>query len=125
MVLTCIIRVRQNILYTTFIHSDPSYGLFSSTSMNLLYPNPAARFLYDHNEKELEDLYVFAGRLLGKALFENVTLQPQFAHFFLAFMNGNYNFINLIDDLATLDAELYRNLIFLKSYEVSLTNLTL
>lgn len=90
--------------------------------MNLLYPNPAARFLYDHNEKELEDLYVFAGRLLGKALFENVTLQPQFAHFFLAFMNGNYNFINLIDDLATLDAELYKNLIFLKSYEVRLTN---
>jgi ubiquitin-protein ligase E3 C len=86
--------------------------------MNLLYPNPAARFLYDQSEKDLEDLYVFAGRLLGKALFENVTLQPQFAHFFLAFMNGNYNFINLIDDLATLDAELYKNLIFLKSYEV-------
>ena len=97
--------------------SDPSYGLFSSTSTNLLYPNPTAPYLY--GERELEDLYIFAGRLLGKALFENITLQPQFAHFFLAFMNGHYNFINLIDDLATLDAELYKNLMFLKTYEVS------
>jgi len=84
--------------------------------MNLLYPNPAAPSLYDPTE--LEALYIFAGRLLGKALFENITLQPQFAHFFLAFMHGNYNFINLIDDLATLDAELYKNLMFLKHYEV-------
>lgn len=95
---------------------DPSYGLFSLTSTNLLYPNPAAPLIYGRSE--VEELYFFAGRLLGKAIFENITLQPQFAHFFLGFMHGHYNFINLIDDLATLDAELYKNLMFLKSYEV-------
>jgi ubiquitin-protein ligase E3 C len=66
---------------------DPSYGLFSLTSDNLLYPNPAAPVLYSAHG-ELESLYSFLGRVLGKALFENITVQPQFTHFFLAFMHG-------------------------------------
>lgn len=65
------------------------------------------------------------GRVLGKALFENMTVQPQFAHFFLAFINGKYNFINLIDDLSTFDPELYKNLMFLKSYDGDLVDLCL
>jgi ubiquitin-protein ligase E3 C len=60
------------------------------------------------------------GRVLGKALFENITIQPQFAHFFLAFMHGRYNFMNLVNDLRTLDEGLYKNLMFLKPYSVSL-----
>lgn len=96
---------------------DPSYGLFSVTSLNLMFPNPAAIVLYGEND--VEKLFSFLGRVLGKALFENITIQPQFAHFFLAFMHGKYNFIHLIDDLRTMDAELYKNLMFLKSYEVS------
>ena len=52
--------------------------------------------------------------MLGKAIFENITIQPQFAHFFLAFMHGRYNYMNLINDLSSLDAELYKNLMFLK-----------
>lgn len=84
--------------------------------MNLMFPNPAACLLYDEND--MESLFVFLGRVLGKALFENITIQPQFAHFFLAFMHGKYNFIHLIDDLKTLDEELFKNLMFLKSYEV-------
>ncbi|KAJ1444024.1 hypothetical protein B484DRAFT_389132, partial [Ochromonadaceae sp. CCMP2298] len=66
---------------------DPSYGLFKLTPQHLLYPNPSAGLLY----ADQESLFLFLGRLLGKALFENVTLQPQFAHFFLALM-GTYNF---------------------------------
>ena len=96
---------------------DPSYGLFCTTSSNLLYPNPSAALLYDSHE--MDAMFTFLGRVLGKALFENITVQPQFAHFFLAFMHGKYNFMNLINDLSTLDPELYKNLMFLKTYEVS------
>ena len=67
--------------------------------------------------------YIFIGRVLGKALFENITIQPQFAHFFLAFMHGRYNFMNLVNDLATLDRELFKNLMFLKTYQVKLINI--
>lgn len=56
--------------------------------------------------------------MLGKALFENITIQPQFAHFFLAFMHGRYNFMNLVNDLKTFDDGLYKNLMFLKTYTV-------
>jgi hypothetical protein len=102
---------------------DPSFGLFSLTSQGFLYPNPSASLLYD--ERELEQLFVFLGRVLGKALFENITLQPQFAHFFLAFMHGRYNFTNLINDLSTLDADLFKNLVFLKNYEGDIADLSL
>jgi hypothetical protein len=95
---------------------DPSYGLFCTTAAGLLYPNPAAPVLFDLHE--MDQMFNFLGRVLGKALFENITLQPQFAHFFLAFMHGKYNFMNLINDLHTLDPELYKNLMFLKTYEV-------
>jgi hypothetical protein len=96
---------------------DPSYGLFCCTAANLLYPNPSAQMLFDAHE--MDTTFVFLGRVLGKAMFENITLQPQFAHFFLAFMHGKYNYMNLINDLHTLDPELYKNLMFLKTYEVS------
>ena len=102
---------------------DPSYGLFSLTTQNFIYPNPSAVKLYD--EREIDHLFSFIGRVLGKALFENITLQPQFAHFYLAFMHGRYNFANLINDLSTLDAELFRNLMFLKSYQGDIADLSL
>ena len=41
---------------------DPSYGLFSVTSDNLLYPNPSAVLLYPESG-ELEALYCFLGEL--------------------------------------------------------------
>jgi ubiquitin-protein ligase E3 C len=77
-----------------------------------MFPNPSAIALY--GEHEAEALYEFVGRVLGKALFENITVQPQFSHFFLSFMNGHYNFMSLIDDLGTFDPDLYKNLMFLK-----------
>ena len=45
-------------------------------------------------------------------------MQPQFAHFFLAFMMGRYNFTGLVNDLQSLDPDLFKNLMFLKTYEV-------
>jgi ubiquitin-protein ligase E3 C len=102
---------------------DPNYGLFCLTAANVLYPNPAATLLFDRHE--LDEMYIFLGRVLGKALYENITLQPQFAHFFLAFMHGRYNFMSLVNDLSTLDPELYRNLMFLKAYEGDIADLSL
>lgn len=102
---------------------NPSFGLFSVTESQLLYPNHNALALYPKDE--IEKLYYFVGRVLGKALFENMTVQPQFAHFFLAYINGRYNFVNLIDDLYTFDPELYKNLMFLKSYDGDIADLSL
>ena len=102
---------------------DVNFGLFIETSNKMTYPNPSATSLYDHYE--IDNLYTFLGRILGKALFENIVVQPQFAHFFLAFMHGRYNFMNLINDLATLDKELYKNLMFLKTYDDDISALDL
>ncbi len=99
---------------------NPSYGLFSVTSDNLLYPNPTSTELFGN---EVEELYTFVGKLLGKAIFENITIQPEFSHFFLSFLNGKYDFTHLLDDLKSLDPELHKNLLFLKTYEVCFVTL--
>jgi ubiquitin-protein ligase E3 C len=102
---------------------DPSYGLFSITSNQGLYPNPMAFILYP--EDEINDLYIFIGRLMGKAIQENITLQPKFEHFFLSYIQGKYNFMNLINDLGSFDKELYKNLMFLKTYDGDIADLCL
>jgi len=102
---------------------NPNYGLFCSTEGGLIYPNPQAKQLYEENE--LEKLYSFLGRVLGKALYENITIQPRFAPFFLNFMHSKYNFQNMVQDLRSLDPELYKNLMFLKSYTGDVGDLSL
>lgn len=96
---------------------NSSYGLFSVTSTRHLFPSSTSLTLY--NERENQWMYCFLGTVLGKAIFENITVQPQFAHFFLSFMHGKYNFTGLVNDLISLDVELYKNLMFLKVYDVS------
>jgi len=70
---------------------DPHFGLFCLTPAQLLYPHPSAAALMGCDParpQEMQDTFAFIGRVLGKALFEDITIQPQFAHFFLAFMMG-------------------------------------
>eukprot|EP00940_MAST-03C_sp_MAST-3C-sp2_P002042 g2042.t1 len=99
---------------------DPSYGLMIQTEKNeLLYPNPRARLL--HGENYLS-LFAFIGRMLGKAIYEGIVVEPKFAIFFLRKLLGRANSLN---DLATLDTELYKNLIFLKEYEGDVDDLCL
>ena len=50
-----------------------------------------------------------------EALRARVTVQPQFAHFFLSFMGGHYNYAPHVRRPRGLDAELHRNLMFLKA----------
>ena len=80
-----------------------------------LYPSPVA--MSAHGEDGCKTLFTFLGRIVGKALYENIVIQPIFAHFFLSFMKGSYNYNNMLSDLATMDKELYKNLMFLKGYE--------
>ena len=51
------------------------------------------------------------GRVLGKAIFDKILVRPAFASFFL---NKLLSRVNHIDDLYTLDPEVYRNLMSLK-----------
>jgi len=67
-------------------------------------------------------LFEFVGRVLGKALYEGIVVQPNFAHFFLSKLLGKHNYLH---DLPSYSPELYKNLMFLKSYEGDAADLCL
>ncbi len=93
---------------------NPDYGLFSTTTSGLLYPNPHSQTL--HGPEHLK-LFVFLGRVLGKAIYEGISIQPQLATFFLGYCRGKYDYLGLFHDLGGLDPELYNSLLFLKNYD--------
>ncbi len=93
---------------------NPNYGLFSTTESGFLYPNPHSETL--HGPEHLK-LFVFVGRILGKAIYEGISIQPQLATFFLGYCLGKYDYLSLFHDLAGLDPELYNSLVFLKNYD--------
>lgn len=74
----------------------PEKGFFSTTSDLLLYPNAACYSLAD---------FEFLGRVLGKAVYSNMLVKPQFA---LTFLNKLLDRTTVIDDLYTLDPEVGR-----------------
>ncbi|KAI8353460.1 hypothetical protein B0O80DRAFT_386867 [Mortierella sp. GBAus27b] len=97
---------------------DINYGLFKNTSDQLLYPNPH-RFAQEPTQLQH---YEFLGRILGKALYEGILIDVAFAGFFLSKCLGQANFL---DDLPSLDPELYRGLMFLKNYDGNVEDLSL
>ena len=99
---------------------DPQYGMFNVTSDKLLYPNPMSAI----NDLHLAH-FEFMGRILGKAVYSQILVKPQFA---IPFLNKLLDRHNMIDDLYTLDPEMYRNLVSLKDFVrqgVDLKELTL
>ncbi|EKM53845.1 uncharacterized protein PHACADRAFT_260396 [Phanerochaete carnosa HHB-10118-sp] len=88
---------------------DTDRGLWLASKKNELYPNPHS---YATESGSLA-WYRFIGRILGKALYEGILVDVAFAGFFLAKWLGKQSFL---DDLASLDPELYQGLIFLKHY---------
>ena len=64
----------------------------------------------------------FLGTLLAKAMFEGILVDIPFATFFLSKLKQKYNYLN---DLPSLDPELYRHLIFLKHYDGDISDLEL
>ncbi|CAL5387651.1 unnamed protein product [Camellia sinensis] len=97
----------------------PEYALFSqtSTSDRLLIPNTAARFLVNGIQ-----MIEFLGRVVGKALYEGILLDYSFSHVFVQKLLGRYSFL---DELSTLDPELYRNLMYVKHYDGDVKELCL
>jgi hypothetical protein len=57
----------------------------------------------------------FLGRVVGKALYEGILLDYSFSPVFVQKLLGRYNFL---DELSTLDPELYRNLMQLKVLQI-------
>ncbi|KAJ7679175.1 HECT-domain-containing protein [Mycena polygramma] len=88
---------------------DTDRGLWLANKKNELYPNPHTYAIESHNL----NWYRFIGRIIGKAMYEGILVDIAFAGFFLAKWLGKQSFL---DDLASLDPELYNGLIFLKHY---------
>jgi len=104
---------------------NPNYALFCVTedsADNCLYPSPSARSAHGSDSVVM---FEFLGRILGKALYEGITIQPQFAHFFLSFLRGDYNSLHMLPYLSSLDPTLYNNLMFLKTYDGEASDLCL
>jgi len=86
---------------------DPEFGLFSATDDQALFPAVGAFKVHT----QAIELYVFLGKVVGKAIYEMFLLEPQFSRVFLNRLLGR---INEVDDIAALDRELHRNMIKLK-----------
>ncbi|XP_061955023.1 E3 ubiquitin-protein ligase UPL7 [Populus nigra] len=98
---------------------SPEHGLFSqtSTSERHLIPNPTAKYL-ENGIQMIE----FLGRVVGKALYEGILLDYSFSHVFVQKLLGRYSFL---DELSTLDPELYRNVLYVKHYDGDVKDLSL
>ncbi|XP_042041687.1 E3 ubiquitin-protein ligase UPL7-like isoform X2 [Salvia splendens] len=98
---------------------SPEYGLFYQTSTvdRHLIPNTSARLL-----DNIMGMFEFLGRIVGKALYEGILLDFYFSHVFVQKLLGRYNFL---DELSTLDPELYRNLMYVKHYDGDVRDLVL
>jgi ubiquitin-protein ligase E3 C len=85
---------------------DLQYGLFLTTSTDqLLYPNPHAASSHFTRESDPLTLFQFVGRILGKALYEGIVVQPKFAQFFLSKLLHSFNHLS---DLPSLDPEIHK-----------------
>ncbi|KAL1483940.1 hypothetical protein MTO96_032867, partial [Rhipicephalus appendiculatus] len=101
---------------------DPSLNLFRATSEQRLYPSPTS---YIH-ENHLS-LFEFVGKMLGKAVYEGIVVDVPFASFFLSQLLGHQHsaLYSSIDELPSLDADLYRSLTCVKHYEGDVQDLDL
>lgn len=96
---------------------DPSLNLFKTTSDQRLYPSPTSFISSQDNHLQL---FEFVGRMLGKAVYEGIVVDVPFASFFLSQLLGQTQqaLYSCMDELPSLDTELYRSLTFIKHYQV-------
>eukprot|EP00049_Salpingoeca_infusionum_P019197 m.360737 g.360737 ORF g.360737 m.360737 type:complete len:1077 (-) comp19151_c0_seq1:4333-7563(-) len=95
----------------------PDFGLFKITEDNKLYPSPSSSVQEQHIR-----LFEYLGRMLGKMLYDGLVVDVPLSRFFLRGLKG---VANTLHDLPSLDAELHRNLLFVKSYEGDVEDLGL
>ncbi|KAK9471927.1 uncharacterized protein V1510DRAFT_436889 [Dipodascopsis tothii] len=101
---------------------DPARGLFVENDEHMLYPSPAA------TSAEQLQYFEFLGRIIGKALYQSILVDVQFAPFFLSMLQLPDDYAEHpgdgllalrpcgFDDLWSMDPELYRGLVKLKNY---------
>ncbi|ETN66654.1 ubiquitin protein ligase [Anopheles darlingi] len=99
---------------------DPHRGFFMITKDNMLYPNPSVGAIVEDFQRH----YYFIGRILGKALYENLLVELPLAEFFLSKLAGKHSDVD-VHQLASLDPVLYRNLMSLKAYDGDVADLGL
>ncbi|KAF7489826.1 Ubiquitin-protein ligase E3B [Sarcoptes scabiei] len=93
---------------------DPGLNLFRVTSEQRLYPSPTS-FIHENHLS----LFEFVGKMLGKAVYEGIVVDVPFASFFLSQVLGQQQsaLYSSIDELPSLDPELYKSLTYLKHYD--------
>uniref|UniRef100_A0A6A7FRB2 Ubiquitin-protein ligase E3C n=1 Tax=Hirondellea gigas TaxID=1518452 RepID=A0A6A7FRB2_9CRUS len=92
---------------------DPNRGFFLMTRENTLYPNPSARLIHD----DIQSHFYFIGRMLGKALYEKLLVEIPLAGFFLSKLLSRKGFSIEFHHLDSLDPELCKNLLYLKTHK--------
>ncbi|KAI7900959.1 uncharacterized protein BX663DRAFT_140672 [Cokeromyces recurvatus] len=97
---------------------EPNYDLFSLTKHNSFYPSATSGFI----DRQHIELFEFIGKAIGKAVYEGILLDVQFAGFLLARLLGRNVFL---EELKELDEEVWRNLTFIKHYEGDVEDLCL
>lgn len=86
------------------------FDLDQVTENRTLYPSPIS----DRTENYLY-LFNFIGKMLGKAVYEQIVLDVELAPFFLRHLISRKNLnYSCFDDLMFLDRDLYNNLNFVK-----------
>lgn len=96
------------------------YFIRRITTDNKLYPNPNVASIVEDYQKH----YYFIGRMLGKALYENLLVELPLAEFFISKLAGKHSDVD-VHQLASLDPVLRRNLMSLKAYEGNVEDLNL
>ncbi|XP_017769365.1 PREDICTED: ubiquitin-protein ligase E3B [Nicrophorus vespilloides] len=101
---------------------DPFLNLFKATSEERLYPSPTSYMQDNHLQ-----LFEFVGRMLGKAVYEGIVVDVPFASFFLSQVLGQtaQALYSCVDELPSLDAEVYRSLSYVKHYKGDVSELDL
>lgn len=102
---------------------DPGLNLFCPTSDERLYPSPLSHMTENHLA-----LFEFVGKMIGKAVYEMIIIDVPFASFFVSQILGENKsaaYYSYFDELSSLDAELFRNLTYIKYYEGDATDLGL
>ncbi|UJR25011.1 hypothetical protein I4U23_006372 [Adineta vaga] len=119
--------IDQNGIFKEFIQEitrqsfDPAFNLFRVTENRTLYPSPIS----DRTENYLY-LFNFIGKILGKAVYEQIVLDIELAPFFLRHLISRKNLnYSCFDDLMFLDRDLYNNLNFVKHYDGDVSTLAL
>lgn len=105
----------NEVLKTAF---DPNRGFFLLTADNTLYPNPNVHLIDENFTKH----YFFIGKLVGKAIYENILVDLPLAEFFLAKLLVDRASVHY---LKSMDPVLYRNLLYLRDYKGDVQDLGL